>query len=230
MSDETGFLTDVDKEFLRGEKEYDSKQGRYGRRRAIRERTRQVFYDFQLLHNTLDEAELNKIFDPPVDEISELMRAMIESVAFLYHALEGDSGSNAVDWERTFRYPFSQVLEAGVKHGEIARQESNGEHHFTGNPEVTFDVDVTRVHPADRDRIVEALARNGGRGLTDKELRAGIVHTAGDTPTTDVELMMDGEPIEDALDGVYLGTGLYGLAKEVEQKAKELEESDDIDE
>jgi hypothetical protein len=229
MSDETGFLTDVDKEFLRGEKEYDSKQGRYGRRRAIRERTRQAFYDFQMLHNTLDEAELNKIFDPPAEETSELMRAMIDSIAFLYHALEGDPGSNAVDWERTFRYPFGQVLEAGVQHGEIARQEANGEHHFAGNPEVTFDVDVTRVHPADRDRVVEALARNSGRGLTDKELKTAIVHAADDTPSTGPEPVIDGEPPEDALDD-YHGSGLHGLATEVEQKAKELDESDDVDE
>lgn len=210
MSDENGFLTDVDKAFLRGEKEYDSKQGRYGRRRAIRERARQAFYDFQFLRNTLDEAELNKVFDPPPEETSEFMQAVIESIAFLYQALEGDAGSNSVDWERSFRYPFSQVLKDGVKIGEIARQEANAEHHFAGNPDVTFEIDVTRVYPADRDRVVEALAQNGGRGLSDQELAAAITHAADDTRKGDSER-----------------AGLHRLAEEVEEKAKELEEPSD---
>lgn len=60
---ENGFLTNTDKAFLRGEKEYETKQGRYDRRRAITERTQQAFRDFALLCDELDEHERNRIFD-----------------------------------------------------------------------------------------------------------------------------------------------------------------------
>jgi hypothetical protein len=59
-SEENGFLTDVDKQFLRGEKEYESNQGRYDRRRAIAKRTRQAFHDFALLYEVLDEHERDR--------------------------------------------------------------------------------------------------------------------------------------------------------------------------
>lgn len=180
MTDNRGFLTDVDRLFLRGGKKYDQKQARYKRRKAIRERTREAFYDLALLHETLDQTERNKIFDPPAGEASELMTAMIKSFAFLYHSLEGDAGSNAVDWDRSFRYPFAQVLEAGVELGEIARQEHTEESPFSGRVDVTFEVDVSRIQPTDQSRVVEDLVEHGGRGLTDEELRTTIIHAARD--------------------------------------------------
>lgn len=226
MSEKSGFLTPTDREFLRGEKEYHgehAKQNRYQRRQGIAERTRAAFEDFALLFDTLDEHERNRIFDPPVEETTELMDAVVGSVAFLYYALEGDSGSNTVDWERSFRYPFSQVLEAGVRRGEIARQEADSKHQFVGDPEVTFDVDVTRERTADRDRVVDALARNAGRELTEGELRQTIIHAADETTSSDgFDVMIDGEPVDNV-------AGLHGLAEQVEQRAEELKESDDVD-
>lgn len=46
---ERGFLTVADREFLRGEKHYESKQGRYDRRRAIRDRLRNAVLDMNLV-------------------------------------------------------------------------------------------------------------------------------------------------------------------------------------
>lgn len=178
MTDYKGFLTPGDRLFLQGQKQYESKQGRYERRESIRHRTRQAFYDFALLHQELERAERNKIFDPPAEETADLMKAMIETVAFLYHSLEGDAGSKAVDWGRTFRYPFAQVLKAGVQHGEMARHRHNEPDPFAGIVDVTFDVEVSRAQLADQDRVVEDLAENDGYGLTDEELRATIVHAA----------------------------------------------------
>lgn len=180
MADIRGFLTPTDKLFLRGEKQYSSKQGRYERREAIRQRTRQAFYDFALLHHELDETERNKIFDPPVRDVWDLSRVMIETVAFMYHALEGDAGSNTVDWDRSFNHPFAQILEAGVRNGEIARQESGDTGPFAGHVDVTFDVDVKRYRPVDRGRVVEDLAENQGRGLTEEELRRAMVQITSD--------------------------------------------------
>ncbi|PHQ45131.1 hypothetical protein DJ68_14615 [Halorubrum sp. C3] len=228
MSDENGFLTDIDKEFLRGEKEYASKQGRYDRRRAIRERTREAFRDFQLLRDTLDREERDKIFDPPVDERVDLLTAMGETIAFLYHALEGDAGSNRTPIDRSIDFPFSQILELGVRHGEIARQNADAERPFGGRVEVTFEVNIDHNHTADRSRVIEELARNGGMGLTDQELRAVITHAARDT-VRGPDHMIDGEPIDEALDD-YRSPDLYGLAEAVEEKAAEIEDDEDGEE
>jgi len=65
-----GFLTEADREFIRGEREYSSKHSRYDRRRAIRERTRRAFADMSLLYNLLDEDELAKIFS--TDDVKQV--------------------------------------------------------------------------------------------------------------------------------------------------------------
>lgn len=65
MTDHKGFLTDADKAFLRGEKEYSGDnvaQMRYQRRKAIRERTRNACRDFSLLLDELEPEEVAKIF------------------------------------------------------------------------------------------------------------------------------------------------------------------------
>lgn len=65
MTAHKGFLTDADKEFLRGEKEYSGEnaaQMRYQRRQAIRERTRNACRDFSLLLDELEPEEVAKIF------------------------------------------------------------------------------------------------------------------------------------------------------------------------
>lgn len=231
MSGNKGFLSRADRPYLRGEKQYKSKQQRYDRRESIRTRTRAAFHDFALLARTevLDETERNKIFDPPADEVTELMKAMIETVAFLYHALEGEAGSNAVDWDRTFRYPFGQVLEAGVRHGEVYRRQHTQSKPFSGRVDVTFEVDVTRNQPADWSRVVEDLVKNEGRGLTDRELRATLTHAVRDTVRDGREPTIDGEPLEDAIDD-YHGSGLHGLAEDVKQRAKELNRESDAGE
>lgn len=225
MTDENGFLTAVDKEYLRGEKEYESKQGRYDRRRAIRERTREAFHDFQLLRETLDPEERDKIFDPPYEARIDLLKAITGTIAFLYHALKGDSGSNDAPGERALHYPFEQVLEIGVRHGEIARQNAQAETPFGGHIDVTFEVNITQPHTSNWSRVVEELAKNGGVGLTDQEIRATVTHAARDTTREGMDNVIDGEPIEEALDD-YRESDLYGLAEAVEEKAAELEEED----
>lgn len=64
MSKDRGFLTEVDREYLRGEKEYtgdNAKQMRYQRRQSIRERTANAFRDFALLYLDLPAEEHEKV-------------------------------------------------------------------------------------------------------------------------------------------------------------------------
>lgn len=79
MPENNGFLTRTDKEFLRGEKEYEQKNSRYARRRSIRQGTRTAFGDLALLYHTLSDDELEKIFEPnDISEETSLSEADLE--------------------------------------------------------------------------------------------------------------------------------------------------------
>lgn len=64
MDETDGFLTATDRSFLRGETTYESRQGRYQRQKAIRDRTRAAFRDFTVLFEELTETERERIFEP----------------------------------------------------------------------------------------------------------------------------------------------------------------------
>lgn len=83
--DRKGMLTKTDREFLLGEKVYESKQGRYDRRQSIRERAYGSILDFELLYNQLDDEEFEKIFgwQDRGDDI-ELYNGVRYALQFLY--------------------------------------------------------------------------------------------------------------------------------------------------
>lgn len=178
MSDEKGFLTQVDRDFLLGEKEYtgeNAKQQRYERREAIAARTRQAFRDFSLLYETLDGHERDRIFDVGKGEddrqaLSEFQDALIDTIAFLYHALEGEVGSGVL-YHRSFRTPFKAILQSGVRKGEIGRHPQELYKSMIG---VEFDVSVTSGELIDVDRAIEKIIELREYELTEAEVRALI--------------------------------------------------------
>jgi hypothetical protein len=103
----SGFLTSKDKEHLNGDSEYNSRQGRYQRRRSIRERTRLAFGDFSTLVDTLDTDEREKIFDTDKrsKERAQQEQELADMIQFIYTGLGGQRR-------------FSSVLEQGVQNGE----------------------------------------------------------------------------------------------------------------
>lgn len=177
MSEEKGFLTEVDRAFLTGEKEYtgdNAKQLRYQRRQAIAERTRQAFHDFALLYDVLDEHERNRIFNiepihDDVDQYMEFRDALASTVAFLYRSLEGDIDSDTAR-TRPFRVPFEYVLTEGLKRGEADRYDQE---HATKH---RVDVDYGGVElvetgdPARLARGVRKIAKGKRHELTEVEM------------------------------------------------------------
>jgi hypothetical protein len=110
MTDHKGFLTDTDKEFLRGEKEYtgeNANQIRYQRRSAIRERTRAALADFAFLCDELDANEREKIFidDWRTSEALDFEQELSKAIQFFYIGVGGRTG-------------FSRPLKRGVANGE----------------------------------------------------------------------------------------------------------------
>lgn len=182
---ENGFLTDRDRSFLLGEKEYtgeNAKQMRYQARRAIRERTRAAFQDFALLNETLDPEERSKILDvripnkhtvsdTGVDE--ETRDGLVNTIGFIYLALEGELDDPAPRVLPTVP-SFEEILKAAVRGAESARH-SRVER--TVIPSVEFDVKITEKW--DTGHAAAKLARGNVEALSEPELRA-LVQPAAD--------------------------------------------------
>ncbi|QLD88285.1 hypothetical protein HWV07_04245 [Natronomonas salina] len=173
MTEHRGFLTDVDKLFLQGGKAYDSKQQRYERRRAIRERTREAFKDFAVLYGSLSEEERNKIFDvgesvTDQEALNEFQDGLVDTIAFMYLSLEGESDSDAI-YHRSFRVPFDTILKQGVKKGEADRQPGET---LRIRIAVDFDVDVSNMEMIDAERAIDKIARLRDNELTEKEMQS----------------------------------------------------------
>lgn len=180
---ENGFLTDRDRKFLRGEKEYtgeNAKQMRYQARRAIRERTRAAFRDFSLLYATLNENERKKIFnivDDPLDVDGglshETMDGITDTLAFLYLSLTGEVGEEFSRLTQPGVPDFESALEQAISQAEHDRRP---DHDWPGpfvSTELTVDVDPE----VDVAAAAEKLARGDVRRLSEAELRA-LVETA----------------------------------------------------
>lgn len=174
MSDETGFLTRTDREFLTGEHEYtgeNAKQQRYQRREAIAERTRQAFHDFALLYEVLDEHERDRIFDAPESQRREFRASLVDTVAFLYVVLKTDMElKESPIPDRTIRSSFDSILREGVTQAE-------SDHSQGVSPLWTvateFNVTVKDTHDdLAEERAIEKIAKRNHSKLTKDEMHA----------------------------------------------------------
>lgn len=146
MTSENGFLTDVDKQFLRGEKEYASKQGRYDRRRAIRERTAAAFRDFALLYHDLPDEEYEKVLEaaykteggePDGRDGGEWLPMVV--FQFMYRLMDGSAPG------------FGELLERAVF---MAEMDQSGEY-------TSPSFEVNRSLPADDAKSIVVKVENG---------------------------------------------------------------------
>lgn len=166
MAGHRGFLTETDELFLRGGKRYDSKQQRYERRKAIRERTREALRDFSLLYKELDRSERNKIFEPEDRETRiALEEGITDTIAFLYIALEGEIGSEDYQ-DREYTPRFRGFLDLAVSKAEGDRRP--GDEIVTS---VDFEASVTNRGQVDLDRVIDKLAGRQGYELSEVEAK-----------------------------------------------------------
>ncbi|MCU4719078.1 hypothetical protein [Halapricum hydrolyticum] len=120
-----GILTTSDKKWLRGEKEYNSKQSDSNKRKTIRDRVFQALLDFELLASELSDADRQKIFERLSDESDS--HGVDESAAvieFLYKGLSDlttdpnhiAAGPKETSVERFLA--FRNALTSGVERGK----------------------------------------------------------------------------------------------------------------
>lgn len=211
---ENGFLTERDREFLTADGDYytgeNAKNQRYETREVIAERARQAFRDFALLYDLFDERERNRVFDP--EDTTEFHNSLAETIAFLYHSLEGDAGSEP--WlmdNRSYTRPFEQVLKYGVGMAVHERYPDDVKAIST----VNFDVDVTPLaeQQTDWEKLIAALAHNELNRVDEQEIRTLLALSTN--PTDRLRELAD--LIEEERDGDRM-------------KESEILESVDIDE
>jgi len=179
MSDERGFLTERDVDFLKNQGDYytgeNAKQQRYEARETIAARTRQAFRDFSLLYDTFDEHERNRVFDVGEwwndhDAMNEFSNSLVDTLAFLYRSLEGEPDSDAV-YRRSFRIPFKSILQQGVRKAEADRQPREARSSMVT---VEFSVDMTPTQTIDPNHAIDKIATFRENELSDAEIRALI--------------------------------------------------------
>lgn len=114
-----GFLTKSDKEWLRGEVEYEHRQTASNKRAEIRERVAAALQDFEELNENWSADERRRAFD----EVNDPETVAAEMIEFLYvwlleHATDPEEmvGSDAVDNALTFRRALSRGLRNGKQH------------------------------------------------------------------------------------------------------------------
>lgn len=164
-----GFLTESDREFLRGKTEFEGEnadQQRVQKRYRLRKRIRQSFIDFQDLFAMLSDDDRNLIFDD-LREDEELLNGITAMLAFTYWVTELDQG---VDFER--------LLEQGVA---AAEQFPRTPTDYTVPSKVDASIEVTRTRDMHSGRVKEILkmgpekAREEGLYITPHELGQAIM-------------------------------------------------------
>lgn len=165
-----GVLSQADREFLKGKKEFASEQSRRDARYRIRQRIRHAVLDFSLILHHLEKRDRRQIFSSYDDKLSEEgqrnpskedVREVVENtmfasgvsdtIAFLYLGLGGVNQS------------FEPILESAVKTAEEERGYIIRD--------MAVNIDVSRGLP-NTDHLQQKLAQ--GAGLTEDELRALI--------------------------------------------------------
>lgn len=167
-----GILSNTDREYLCGLREYSHDQSELNRRQAIRERTINALRDFHLLWLLLDDAEWDKIveaFDP--DELNHTFSAML---AFMYLGIGQDTGR------------MEEIIQRGIFLG--ANYDTTGRWSGKAN-EVDVSIDIE--YSPNVDALYEQLREGESSELTPGEI--GALVRAGKLDEEDLEELEESE-------------------------------------
>ena len=153
-----GILSQADREYLFGMKDYAHTQSEAKRKQDIRKRVKHALKDFGLLWLLWDKDERRKVLDEMGEEAVEDSIASV--ITFLYFSLEKDT------------YRFEEQIERGILNGANASQEDRSAGRAT-NVDVSIDIE----YDPDADAIYERLQDGKGDELTVEEI--GVLVRAG---------------------------------------------------
>jgi len=205
MTRDPALLTPAQREYLRGETEYEVEQSETNTRYRMRKRIRNSLKDLELLSKELDPedrkqvfADLHPLTDDESDDLplrEDEMSGVIGAIAFLY------AGS------RDIGIPFEQIVEYGLL--RALDQELEGP--FTSG---TATVTIETQSQVDPDAVADKIA--AGRSLSAVEYEAVkrlLVSDLGGMLTAfeDIDLPVESE--EEQSDTLSLGRSLVLMAR-----------------
>jgi len=168
-----GILTQADREYLCGLKEYAHAQSEANRKQDIRERVMNSLKDFGLLYHFLDGSELNKIFSTLGDESTDICIEGI--VAFAYLGLGQDRPR----------------LEERIEHGVLRGANLNKSGRRVGAA-MTADVSINIDYGPDVDKLYKQIQEGQIDQLTPSEI--GALVQAGKLEANDLHKLEDTGP------------------------------------
>lgn len=163
---ENGFLTQSDKDYLKGEKTYDedANQQEYQKRYRLRQRVREAIFDFRLLENTTryEAVDLrNHIFK---EDDGTLTSGILFLLSFVYYGLR-DQGHDLSEIEN--------IMEDAIRDAEVVRTEENAEIGSVQN--VDININVTRASVPDIEQLTKRFEQR--EPLSDTHLMALLRET-----------------------------------------------------
>jgi hypothetical protein len=141
-----GMLAPVDRRYLRGEEEYNSRQGTHDRRKAIRTRIVNTILDFSLVFERLSAEDRRKVLDEVMNETPDhsliggaapAPTSMVAMLAFLYELHDDVSH---------FEQTVSRALETALIRERDATAVS-----------VEVNIDIERVENVDPPSVIEKV-------------------------------------------------------------------------
>lgn len=176
-----GILSNTDRDYLFGFKDYAHEQSEANRRQDIRKRVEHSLKDFKILWAMLDDIDRNQIFRAMgEEEVNECVEAMI---TFVYAGFEKDVPR----------------LEQAIERGLLAAEQATTGDKSVGtakNIDVSIEIDS---HP-DPDAVYEKLQTEPISQLTVEEI--GVLAKAGKLDPEDIQRLNE--------DGIYAPPGYFG--------------------
>lgn len=170
-----GILSQADREYLRGEKEFGWEQSASNARARIRERVVEAFRDFQLLE-TLEDRDREMVFE----ELSpgEVAACTADLLEFVYRGVGYDASA------------LEQIVARAVYNGEmgVSRSEHSGR-----VQDVQASIEIERAPNVEE--VYERYQSDGWAQLTNAEL--GLLLRRGKLDQTDLDLEEGLPPVQE---------------------------------
>jgi len=169
-----GILSDTDREYLCGLRDYKHKQTESNRKQDIRERVINALHDFVLLSLLLDEREQTKIFEEEIkeDDLNMFLESMI---TFIYTGLNQDKDR------------FEKIIEKGTYFGANIDQSGR----WVGEA-VNVDASVDIEYNPDVEKLYKRLRQGDGDQLSPAEI--GVLVREGKLEPDDLSALEQSGP------------------------------------
>lgn len=167
-----GILSQADRQFLRGEKEYNSEQSKRDARYRIRERVKNSILDFSILYQHLDQRDRDQIFSPLSRDHEEVLGSDPEmSKESVSHMIEEGMFIAGITDCLSFFYRETQGRNISFEDmfREAVRDMEEQKGYIVND--VSLKIDIEREQPEMED-LINRL--NQGDSLTKEEISAII--------------------------------------------------------